>query len=456
MILFFNELLEKTVLGNAIIDDLDITSLDKQDFYFDENRKIYEALIEIKKEGHALDTIVYKASHYGVNFDLISECTDHGVVTINFIHNVETLKKITNARFLKKLGEILSTTDYNDLDKQIKTIKKVMAKVEKDSTIDDMKVFNPDIQPCRDYKNIQGYIPTGFKSLDDALNDLVPAGVTLVTGRSFEGKTTFVRQIAANAIETQNKVLWVMGENLIQNELDRLYQLIIGANTSAFDTVKVNKRYLIAPKPHILEALKRWHSNKLKIIHKSEAKLKSTDELFNLLEKQVIRDKPNLIIIDNLMSVLTTTAVEKNEKQADFMQRCSDLSKLYSLHIILVLHPSKLYRKGKQMEFEEISGTSDLPNKADNILVVRKNHDDDKDSDDPDGYIDIIKNKLWGDTLTVETKFDYKTQSLIEIIGNKAVRNVYSFEKYIEKSLEIKEEFIQQNTMDDELGKCPF
>ena len=39
------------------------------------------------------------------------------------------------------------------------------------------------------------YIPTGINTVDNAINDLAPGCVTLITGRTNEGKTTFTKQI---------------------------------------------------------------------------------------------------------------------------------------------------------------------------------------------------------------------------------------------------------------------
>ena len=55
------------------------------------------------------------------------------------------------------------------------------------------------------------YIPTGINTVDNAINDLAPGCVTLITGRTNEGKTTFTKQIIANAINLGNKVYVVSG-----------------------------------------------------------------------------------------------------------------------------------------------------------------------------------------------------------------------------------------------------
>ena len=61
------------------------------------------------------------------------------------------------------------------------------------------------------------YIPTGINTVDDAINDLAPGCVTLLTGRTNGGKTTLAKQIIANAINLGNKVYLVSGEGDLES-----------------------------------------------------------------------------------------------------------------------------------------------------------------------------------------------------------------------------------------------
>lgn len=86
------------------------------------------------------------------------------------------------------------------------------------------------------------FISTGIFSIDEAINDLASERVTLVTGRSNGGKTTFARQITANAIDKDNKVLYVSGEGSDEMFLNKLYEIVIGNNKDYYDEVKINRK----------------------------------------------------------------------------------------------------------------------------------------------------------------------------------------------------------------------
>lgn len=258
------------------------------------------------------------------------------------------------------------------------------------------------------------YIPTGISQIDYALNDLSPRRLTLISGRSNGGKTTFVKQIMANAIDKGNKIYLMNGENDAEFLLNEFYQVVIGRDEESYDKIKINKRTRKEPKPHVLKKLQQWHHKKLYMFNKGESKLKTIKELTTMIETEIKFNQYDLIIIDNLMSILSVDALNKNEQQGDFVQVLADLSKAYNTHIILVLHPNKTYQKGQDMDFEQISGTSDMYNKADNIIAVNREYEEDKISQGINGYLQVLKNRYYSELPNIETFYDAETGLILE------------------------------------------
>ena len=258
------------------------------------------------------------------------------------------------------------------------------------------------------------YIPTGISQIDYALNDLSPKRLTLVSGRSNGGKTTFIKQIMANAIDKGNKVYLMNGENDAEFFINDFYQVVIGRDEKLFDKVRINKRTRKEPKPEVLKKLQEWHYKKLYMFNKGESKLKTIEELTAMIETEIKFNQYDLVIIDNLMSILSVDALNKNEQQGDFVQELADLSKSYNTHIILVLHPNKTYQKGQEMDFEQISGTSDMYNKADNIIAVNREYDEDKISQGINGYLQVLKNRYYSELPNIETFYDAETGLILE------------------------------------------
>ena len=298
------------------------------------------------------------------------------------------------------------------------------------------------------------YIPTGLNTIDNAINDLAPACLTLITGRSNGGKTTFTKQIMANAIDKGNKVYLVAGEGEQEKLINELYQCVIGRNEEYYDIVKINRKYHKEPKKETLKAIQQWHKGKFTLFNKGESKLKNMDQLFTMIEYEIKINKFDLVVIDNLMSVLSVQAAEKLEAQADFVQRCHDLANNYNMHIILVLHPNKTLKKGDDMDFEQISGSSDIANKADNIITVIREYDEDKKAEGINGRMSVLKNRYYSDNPTCETYFEEETGLLLEIekdTGN-AIAYTFHWQQYLNGHIENEIEGLTEVIVPD----CPF
>ena len=145
-------------------------------------------------------------------------------------------------------------------------------------------------------------------------------------------------------------------------------------------------------------------------------------------------ERYNLIVIDNLMSILeVNNSREKLDAQANFMQRCCDLSKALNNHIILVLHPNKTLQKNQEMDFEQISGTQDLANKADNIIAVRREYDEDKVKQKICGYIEILKNRYYKDLKEANIFYDEETNLLLQRSDNGDIGTyTFSYKRFLE------------------------
>lgn len=281
------------------------------------------------------------------------------------------------------------------------------------------------------------YIPTGIETIDEALNDLATGAVTVIAGRANGGKTTFCTQVKANAIDKGFKVFEIAGEGLKDLMLNRFYLSVIGRHSEHYSYKKINRKTIKEPKKHALEALKKWHKGKYKIFIKGESKLKSVAELFKIIEAEVKTNKHDLVIIDNLMSILNAKASEQYTEQASFVQQCCDLSKMYNVHIIIVAHPNKTLTKGQSMEFEQISGTADIANKADNVIAVTRLYDDQIEKEGCEGYIQVLKNRYYEQLPKVKTTFNRETETLCELRDKAEIVNVLNWEKYLQKDVTV-------------------
>ncbi len=371
----------------------------------------YENVVSVGAGANSLSTLIEQAKEFLNKFEILIIVSDNDEAGLKmdkfFIEEFGNKAKLIDKKLYQR-NDINEEYIINGKEKVIELIESARFRIE--------GRWDLDKQPYEGVAPKSGkYVPTGLPSIDYALNDLVPGFTTLVTGRSNGGKSTFVRQVIANAIDKGNKVYLMNGEENRNNVINKIYQSVIGRDDDNYDLIKINKRFKKEPKNNVKKQLQEWHRGKLVLFNKGDSKLKTIGELTSMLEMEIKINNFNLVVIDNLMSILSVQASEKYEQQADFMQRLHDLADSYNTHIILVLHPNKTYRKNDEMDMEQISGSSDLYNKADNVIVVKREYDEEIAQQGVDGQVSVIKNRDFENLPTIDIHFDTETGLLLEI-----------------------------------------
>ena len=261
------------------------------------------------------------------------------------------------------------------------------------------------------------FIPWGYEKLSDTVNNLMSGTLVVITGRPSEGKSTFVHSIILNALDKKSKVLLVDGEHHQDILLSNMMRKVVGNDPKLYDKQPFGRFDKYEPKKHILDMLNEW-MKEFHICSKYKNDLSDFDTIFSLFEEYVKKEKIDMIVMDNLMSLVDSTQAEINAKQSKFMKKCSSLAKSANIPIIIVAHPNTSAAKGKKMDYYQISVTGDIPNLADVILQIVKDPTDDSGEKIADGMIGILKNRFGEKYDDILLAFDSETHSLCEIVGD--------------------------------------
>lgn len=222
-------------------------------------------------------------------------------------------------------------------------------------------------------------IETGFYEYDSHVEDWKEQELTVIFGRNGEGKTTFISQIIAHCLEKNIKVLLYSGEMSDQKIQNWLYKQLIGGKKEHLRTITTKYKNKIEPKAEAIRKIKEWHKGKLFLVDRSEKEvMDNMDKFFSVMEIAVKKFGVKLVVIDNLMAVLEENADSLFSDQANFVQRCKNFAIDNFAHVVLLSHPNKEKReitnaeKGN-LEKTDISGSNNIPNKADNIIAIERN-----------------------------------------------------------------------------------
>ena len=259
------------------------------------------------------------------------------------------------------------------------------------------------------------YTSTGINTLDEAINGLETKTVIVITGRPSEGKSTFAHNMLLNAINDNKKVLLVDGEHNKDDLYNNLFRKVIGADDRLYDKIQCFKKVRKEPKPHIQEQLTNWFGRNLMVVFKDEMKLGTFDLMFEMMKNFCIHNDVSVVFLDNLMSLITSSQAEIFAKQSDFMKKCTSLAKSANVAVVLISHPNGTAPKGKEIDYYQISGSSDIPNLADVIIQIIKDPTDEEDVVLADGRAVVLKNRKYSMYPKVNLAFDFETMALYEV-----------------------------------------
>lgn len=217
----------------------------------------------------------------------------------------------------------------------------------------------------------ENYIPTGITGIDTKIGGLALGDVTLMSGRAGAGKTSILNTITLNAAQRGYKVAVWSGELQAERYQAWLDQAAAGKNFVK-QMAGIYEDWYYCPKD-IAQLVNTWLRGK--VVLRNNVYGPKWGGLFEAIKAIVEERKTQLVILDNLASMYLDYDGERNSQQSRFIADLKDFAKLANIHVILVAHPRKEVGNAL-LRMESISGTFDLVNLCDNVLLCHRVGDD--------------------------------------------------------------------------------
>lgn len=238
-------------------------------------------------------------------------------------------------------------------------------------------------------------IKTGIRQLDRVCGGLLRGHVVLLSGKRGEGKSTFMSQIVAEAIEQDNAVFVYSGE-LPNYHFKNWLDLQIAGNkfVSARQNEYGDNEYYLSE--DAVKKINKWYYDKAFIFDNSAVTDNEYEGLLKVIIDSICRYDIKLVCIDNLMTAMDCDVnTDLYRQQSSFVKSLEKLAQQYDVAIILVAHPKKT-----QGDFDNdtVSGSSDITNAVSFVF----NYQRAKDGTEHDSELMITKNRLNGKILTGE------------------------------------------------------
>lgn len=208
-------------------------------------------------------------------------------------------------------------------------------------------------------------IPTGYKELDKKIIGLLMGDVTVLSGLSGSGKTSWIDCVVLNAVQRGYKVgIWSgeLQDFRFQSWIDQ-----ISAGKNYVCKKEGYENYYYTPK-NIANQINKWLEGKLFLYNNNYGS--KWQQLFADIKTLVENEGTQLVVLDNLMALqIDSYDGDKYTQQTRFINDLKEYAKAKNIHVILVCHPRK---EGGFLRKESISGTADLTNLADSVIIIHR------------------------------------------------------------------------------------
>lgn len=204
------------------------------------------------------------------------------------------------------------------------------------------------------------YIKSGTTKIDNDIKGFALGELSVWSGSNGSAKSTYLNQIALESINQNYKVAIYSGELTSK----RLMQWMV-LQACKKEYVK-NTNGFYKPTKNVRDKILFWLDDNMYVFDNMKGSKK--DLILQSVRDIVERKKVQVVIIDNLMSI----ELEKNNKydeQSELVKELSSIAKELNIHIHFVCHPRKAINFLRK---NDISGTADLTNLADNVFILHR------------------------------------------------------------------------------------
>ena len=243
---------------------------------------------------------------------------------------------------------------------------------------------------------------TGFDNLDSILGGWRDSELTIWSGRNSAGKSTLLNQVFLHLAESNIKGCIASFEMPVVRYLGWMVRQYTG------------KAY---PDEWQVREFTSWLSGKTYILNSLDSLTPAV--ILDTFEYASRRYGVKHFLIDSLMKVSFPGKEELKEHKL-FINQLTSFAHKFKCHVHLVAHPRKGGRDSDRPGKVDIMGTGDITNLADNVLIMHRPDEEEKEAGIanqaivPDAILYVKKNRVKGTEGSLKLKFDLSTKKFYE------------------------------------------
>lgn len=259
-----------------------------------------------------------------------------------------------------------------------------------------------------------GAIKSGLAPLDKTLGGgFRPGEVTIWSGTNSSGKSTLLGQVMLEAIDQDQAVCAYSGE--LPERVFRYWLELQAAGPDLLEAVSGEQGGKIyRPCPPTIVQMREWYQDRLYLYDGEGAD--TSDDLLNAFRAAAAEYSCRVFLLDNLTMVVSRlNASDQYRTQRELILEMIRFARETPAHVHIVVHPRKTPGTVK-LSKNDISGSGDITNLADNVLVLARSGGRVKSDFKGDARLTVLKNRFGGrQDIDIDLNFDLASRRFYPI-----------------------------------------
>lgn len=267
---------------------------------------------------------------------------------------------------------------------------------------------------------------SGFRELDAGIGGFSPGELSVWTGKRGAGKSTLLSQLLLEAVNQGHRVFAYSGELPARQFKLALLQQAAGRDGVERREDTRSGRVSFDVKPEVAQRVNEWLRQRLFLSDIKRENCHDERQILKIFEYVYRRYGCDVFLVDNIMTaqLKDATALGYWQAQSSFTGRLVAFAKGRGVHVHLVAHPRKT---DKRLEADDVGGSADITNRADNVLKVERVAEDKIETAGYDMLLTVLKNREFGALPKMKLDFDPPTRRFYS--AGTAPGRAYSWER---------------------------
>lgn len=243
-------------------------------------------------------------------------------------------------------------------------------------------MFGANVEPSGGLLNLASVKPrdlldiprvlSGFSRLDRALGGFREGEMTVWTGKRGEGKSTILGQILLESVDQGHNVCAYSGE--LDAVRFKNWTTLQAAGPDMLERrqdPETGADFYIVPST-VSALIDEWWDRRFFLYDIGISAAHDEDSIMNEFEYAHRVLGCDVFAVDNIMTTRLKADHDYYRAQSMFARRLAEFAKATKTHVHLVAHPRKTERGKMVDDNDEVGGSADITNLADNVLSVRR------------------------------------------------------------------------------------